>query len=256
MTLRSYLVDDETLALERLARLLRQTGRVDLIGSATDSEAAVEALTRDCPDICFLDIHMPRLNGFELLLRLPVQPIVIFTTAHDQYALRAFAANAVDYLLKPIEFEALERALTKAERMAAGGTITQSQLRKMIQELADSQRNGVSEFPERIASRLGERIWFLELERVSHFYAEDKLTFAVSDGKSYCVDDAIADLEKRLNPKKFIRIHRGTMVNIAWIREVASLPGGSLQVRLVDTNSTELVIARDRARDVKARLGC
>jgi two-component system LytT family response regulator len=256
MKLRAYLVDDETLALERLARLLRQTDRVDVIGSATDSEAAVAALTRDCPDVCFLDIHMPRLNGFEVLLRLPIQPIVIFTTAHDQYALRAFAANAVDYLLKPIELEALERALTKAERLAGGGMVMQSQLRKMIQELADSQRNGVAEFPDRIASRLGERIWFLDLARVTHFYAEDKVTFAVSDGKAYCVDDAIADLEKRLNPKKFIRIHRGTMVNIAWIREVASLPGGSLQVRLVDTNGTELVIARDRVRDVKARLGC
>ena len=181
---------------------------------------------------------------------------MIFTTAHDQYALRAFSANAADYLLKPIEPEALERALTKAERLASGGLITQSQLRDMIQELADSQRNGTTEFPDRIASRLGERIWFLDLARVSHFYAEDKLTFAVSDGKAYCVDDAIADLEKRLNPKKFIRIHRGTIVNIAWIREVASMPGGSLQVRLVNSNSTELVIARDRARDVKARLGC
>jgi two-component system LytT family response regulator len=155
MKLRAYLVDDEALALERLARMLRQTDRVDLVGIATDSEAAVEALTCERPDICFLDIHMPRLNGFEILLRLPFQPIVIFTTAHDECALRAFAANAVDYLLKPIELQALERTLTKAERIATGGIITQSQLRKMISELADSQRNGTTEFPDRTASRLG-----------------------------------------------------------------------------------------------------
>jgi two-component system LytT family response regulator len=199
---------------------------------------------------------MPRLNGFEMLLRLSFQPIVIFTTAHDKYALQAFAANAVDYLLKPIELEALERAITKAERLAAGGIITQPQLRKMIQELADAQRGGIPEFPERIASRLGERIWFLDLARVSHFYAEDKLTYAVAEGQPYCVDHAIADLEKKLNPRKFIRIHRATMVNIAWIREVSSLPGGSLHVCLVDQKKTELVIARDRVKDFKARLGC
>src|SRR3954469_20086644 len=95
MTLRVYLVDDEPLALERLARLLRNTRQVEIIGSASEPEQAVAAMTHDPPDVCFLDIQMPRLNGFEVLLRLPKQPIVIFTTAYDHYALRAFEIDAV-----------------------------------------------------------------------------------------------------------------------------------------------------------------
>ncbi len=117
MKLRAYLVDDEPLALKRLARLLEQTGRVEVTGSTTVPEEAVEALASSPPDVCFLDIHMPRLNGFEVLARLPIQPMVIFTTAYDQYALKAFAVNSVDYLLKPVDPEQLERALTKIERL-------------------------------------------------------------------------------------------------------------------------------------------
>jgi CheY-like chemotaxis protein len=103
MKLRVYLVDDEALALERLTRLLEASGRVEIIGKAIEPEEAIAALASDLPDVCFLDIQMPRFNGFEVLARLPRQPIVVFTTAHDRYALDAFAVNSVDYLLKPIE---------------------------------------------------------------------------------------------------------------------------------------------------------
>ena len=117
MKLRAYLVDDEPLAIARLTRLLDDTGRVEVIGSATDPEEAVEALTSAPPDVCFLDIQMPRLNGFEVLARLGVQPIVVFTTAHERYALDAFAVNSVDYLLKPVDPRHLERALGRVERL-------------------------------------------------------------------------------------------------------------------------------------------
>ena len=90
---------------------------------------------------------------------------------------------------------------------------------------------------------------------MTHFYAEDKLTYAVSEGKAYCVDHAIAELEKKLDPKKFFRIHRSTVVNVDWIKEVAALPGGSLNIRLKDGKNTDLTVARDRAREFKARLG-
>ena len=120
MKLRAYLVDDEPLALERLRRLLERTGRVEVTGSTTEPENAVAALTADPPDVCFLDIQMPRLDGFEVLARLPKQPIVIFTTAYDRFALKAFGVNSVDYLLKPIEPESLDRALRKVDGLRAG----------------------------------------------------------------------------------------------------------------------------------------
>lgn len=256
MRLRAYLVDDEPLALARLTRLLEQTGRVDVVGSATEPEEAVSALTSALPDVCFLDIQMPRLSGFDVLSRLPKQPIVVFTTAHDQYALKAFAVNSVDYLLKPIRPEQLERALTKIESLRSSGAPQQVDIRAVLKDLTDSLRQARPEYLERIASRLGDRLWFIDLPRVTHFYAEDKLTYAVADGKAYCVDHTIAELEEKLDPKKFIRIHRSTLVSVGWIKEVSSLPGGSLNVRLRDEKGTDLTVARDRAREFKAKLGC
>jgi two-component system LytT family response regulator len=256
MKLRAYLVDDEPLALERLRRLLERTGRVEVTGSTTEPEKAVAALAADPPDVCFLDIQMPRLDGFEVLARLPSQPIVIFTTAYDQYALKAFGVNSVDYLLKPVEPEALERALSKVERFHGAGQAAQPDFQALLKQLTDSLRETKPEYPERIASRLGDRLWFIDLARVTHFYAEDKLTYAASEGKAYCVDYTIAELERKLDPRKFLRIHRSTVVNAAWIKEVASLPGGALNVRLKDGKQTDLTVARDRAREFKARLGC
>jgi len=256
MKLRAYLVDDEPLALERLSRLLKQTGRVELTGSTTVPEEAVAALTADPPDVCFLDIQMPRLNGFEILARLPSQPVVVFTTAFDHYALQAFGVNSVDYLLKPVEPEALERALTKVERLRGSSQPAQPDLQVLLKQLAESLREAKPEYAERIASRLGDRLWFIDLAQVTHFYAEDKLTYAVSQGKAYCVDYAMTELETKLDPKKFIRIHRSTVVNLDWIKEVASLPGGALNVRLRDGKDTDLTVARDRAKEFRARVGC
>ncbi|MDP9050939.1 MAG: LytTR family DNA-binding domain-containing protein [Acidobacteriota bacterium] len=256
MKLRAYLVDDEPLALRRLHRMLEQTENVEVIGSASEPEQAVAALTADPPDICFLDIQMPRLNGFEVLEQLPVQPNVIFTTAYDHYALQAFGVDAVDYLLKPIDPELLQRALNKVERLRASGPLAAPDYRALLKQLADSLLDTrPANYLERIASRLGDRLWFIDLPQVTHFYAEDKLTYAVSGGKSYAVDFSIAHLGEKLDPRHFVRIHRSTIVNLPWISEVTSLPGGALNIRLKDAKRTDLTVARDRARDFKTRIG-
>lgn len=254
MKLRAYLVDDEPLAIARLTRLLEETGRVEVVGSATDPEEALETLAASPPDVCFLDIHMPRLSGFDLLARLPSQPIVVFTTAYDQHALEAFAVNSVDYLLKPVDPTHLDRALGRVERLRSHVDVPAPDWQGLVKGLADSLRSVRPEYPERIASRLGDRLVFIDLARVTHFYAEDKLTYAVEAGKSYCVDYTIAQLEGLLNPRRFLRIHRSTIVNTAWIREVTTLPGGSLEARLKDDGSTNLPVSRDRAKEFKTRL--
>ena len=197
---------------------------------------------------------MPRLNGFEVLARLPAQPIVVFTTAHDQYPLDAFAVNSVDYLLKPVDPGHLDRALGRVERLRSRVELSPPDLQGLLRTLADSLWRSRPEYPERIASRLGERLWFIDLVHVTHFFAEDKLTFAVEGGKPYCVDYTIVQLEALLDPRHFIRIHRGTIVNAPWIKEVTTLPGGSLNLRLKDAKGTDLTVSRDRARAVKTRL--
>lgn len=254
MRLRAYLVDDEPLALERLHRLLDRTGRVEVTGATTNPEEAVAALTAAPPDLCFLDIQMPRLNGFELLSRLASPPQVVFTTAYDRYALQAFGVSAVDYLLKPIEIGPLHNALTKVERLRGAGPLAPMDVQAVVRQLTEALQAAKPVYPDRIASRLGERLLFLDLARVTHFQAENRLTFAVSDGKAYCVDHGIGLLEDILDPTQWLRVHRSSVVNVQWIREVAPLPGGSLCLRLKDAANTELTVARDRARDFKARM--
>ncbi len=254
MTLRAYIVDDEPLAVDRLTRMLSDTGRVDLIGSNTDPSEALDFLENNAVDVLFLDIQMPGLSGFELLAELPSQPFVVFTTAFDQYALQAFEVNSIDYLLKPIDPQHLDRALTKAERLCDGASAGPN-LRKMMEDLASSLKARSAEYPRRIAARVGERVCFIDLNRVTHFFAEDKLTYAMADGKAHCVDHTITELEQRLDPRRFIRIHRATLMNADWVKEIAPMFAGNLVVRLKDTQQTELTVARNRAREVRERLG-
>jgi two-component system, LytTR family, response regulator len=247
--LRVYLVDDEALALKRLTRLLRQTKRVEIVGSTVKPGEAVEFLSENSVDAVFLDIQMPGMTGFELLQKLPKEPAVVFTTAYDQFALNAFEVNSIDYLVKPIESERLEKALTKLERLQARpqALSENEQLRALARELA-------RKYPERIASRVGERVVFVEVSKVTHFYARDKLTYAATPSKDYALDVTISDLEEKLDPAHFLRIHRATLLNVNYVDEVSSWFGGGMVVRLKDGKRTELQIARDRLREVKERL--
>jgi two-component system LytT family response regulator len=267
--LRAYIVDDEALAVERLTRLLRQSGRVEIAGATTDPGAAVDYLAAHDVDVVFLDIQMPALTGFDVLERLGRtgrDVRVIFTTAYDRYAVEAFTVNSVDYLLKPVEPDRLGKALDKLERLSAPAA---ADLRALARELArqldeaGSRRGAQGGEPaspapgprrlERIASRVGERTTLVELARVTHFFSKDKLTFAASGGREHVIDFTLAELEERLD-RRFVRIHRGTIVNIGFVQELHPGIEGVL-VRLRDERRTELSVARDRVKELKERLG-
>ena len=257
--MRAFLVDDEPLAVKRLCRMLAETGRVEVVGASNDPVDALAALAGNPPDVLFdvlfLDIQMPGMNGFEMLAKLDPQPIVIFTTAYDQYALQAFEVNSIDYLLKPVTERHLLRALDKIERLR-GVPATPPEWKNALEQLAGALRHPAGlTYPERIASRLGERIQLLEVARITHCFAHDKLTYAAMDGKNYVVDHTVAELEEKLDPRQFVRIHRSTLVNIAWVREIDAWFGGKLLVRLKDAKATELQVARDRAAELKQRIG-
>jgi two-component system LytT family response regulator len=259
--LRAYLVDDEPLAIERLQRLLAGFDSIVVAGSAVDPAVALEFLNDDSNasiDVLFLDIQMPAITGFELLARLAVQPFVIFTTAYDEYALRAFEVNSIDYLVKPIETTQLERAIKKLDRLRPISKSEWQQspdLPRLLQELTASLRGQRTEYPRRIASRVGERIHFLDLDAVTHFIAHDKLTYAVVDGHRHAVDQTIVELERRLDPGSFLRVHRSALVNVDWIHEVNSWFAGKVMLSLKDAHRTQIPVARDRVRVLKSRLG-
>lgn len=239
--LTAFVLDDEPLAVKRLVGLLR--GRVDVVGSATDPAEAVRALSQRPVDVLFLDIHMPEMDGFAVLARLADPPMVVFTTAHDEHALRAFQVLAVDYLLKPIGRAELDRALDKLERLTAAA-------RPDLGALAELLRGARA--PGRLATRLGDRVTLHDLDRVSHFRAAERAAYAVVDGREHMVDESLAALERRLDPAVFVRIHRNTLVNLAFVAELSS-DGGGVLVRLRD--GSELAVSRDRVRPLKDRLG-
>jgi two-component system LytT family response regulator len=254
---RAFVVDDERLAVDRLIRLLEKTGRVEIAGSATDPEDALSALRAADIDVLFLDIQMPGLTGFELLDQLDRDVPVIFTTAYDKYAIDAFTVNSIDYLLKPIDSERLDRALDKLERLSR-------QARPDVRELARAVAAQLTpgRHLERIASKVGERTTLLDVARITHLFSKDKLTFAVLNGREHVVDYTLNQLEERLDTRRFVRIHRATIVNVTFVQEIYSDVDGTVRqaqggviVRLKDEKKTELSVARDRVRVLKDRLG-
>ena len=253
--IRAFLVDDEDLALRRLSRLLADTGRIEVVGTSNDPVDAIAWLSSNEVDVVFLDIEMPGMNGFEMLSMLDPQPSVIFTTAYNQYALKAFQVHSLDYLVKPVDQEQLNRTLQKLDRLGVGEARPDAAdlMRKLAAAL--SQRETPA-YPDRIATaRIGEKVQYVELARVTHFFAEDKLTYAATKTKNHMVDHTIAELEAHLDPKRFYRVHRATIVNLAWIQETDSWFSGGSLVRLKDDKGTEVAVARDRVRGLKATLG-
>jgi two-component system, LytTR family, response regulator len=256
--LRAFLVDDEPLAIERLSRMLAKHSFLRVAGSTTDPHQAIAILNaKEDIDVLFLDIQMPGLNGFELLSRLSVQPFVIFITAYDQYALRAFEVNSIDYLLKPVEAEQLARALAKLGRVRPVVKPDWQQNPKLSEALKELASSLIAEkvvYPSRVASRVGDRISFLDLSAITHFVARNKLTYAVASGREHCVDQTIADLERKLDPTKFLRIHRAILLNLDWVRQANVSFAGKVTILLKDERGTQLPVARDRLRSLRSRL--
>jgi two-component system, LytTR family, response regulator len=252
--IRAFLLDDEPLAVKRLTRLLNATNRVEIIGASTDPVEAQQQIARERPDVLFLDIQMPGMTGFELLSKIDPQPLIVFTTAWDQYALQAFEVNSVDYLLKPIETQQLDRALNKVERIVHGNE-GRPDVQQLLAKWAAAAEKSQPEYMDRIASRTGDRVELVELSRVTHFFASDKLTWAATPAKNYIVDYTIQDLERKLDPKRFVRAHRSALVNVEFIHELHTWFAGKMLIRLKDEKHTEIAVSRDRVHAVKERLG-
>ena len=249
--LRAFLVDDEPLSLKRLARLLEASGRVAIVGRATDPAKALAQLTADAVDVVFLDIHMPGLSGLQVAERLPPNALVVFTTAYEHHAVAAFEVNAVDYLLKPIVPERLHATL---DRLAARrDDPARAGLRETLERLTSHLRGATH--LSHLASRVGERVHLIPVEEVTHVFARDRATYAATAAAEHMLDAPIIELERKLDPARFFRIHRGALVNVTYVGELHADFGGRLLVRLKNQPRTELVVARDRVRPLKERLG-
>jgi two-component system LytT family response regulator len=211
--LKAVIVDDEELARVFLRDMLRAHPEVEIAAECANGFEAVKAIVETAPDLLFLDVQMPKLDGFEVLELVETAPhtppAVIFVTAYDQYAMRAFDAHAVDYLLKPFSIERFERALDRARLRLRERTVPPA----LPPELAAAAR-AADDRPERIVVRDGARVHVIPLDKLDYVEAQDDYVALHSGGNAWLKQQAIAQLETQLDPGRFVRIHRSYLVNL------------------------------------------
>ncbi len=248
MNLRAVIVDDEPLARQRLARMLGVYPNIEIVGEAADGREGVALIQRTRPDVVFLDIRMPRVSGFEMLRELENCPRIVFTTAYDEHALRAFEENTIDYLLKPISTEHLGRAIDKLRRFTHEHTRFAVDLERLRASLDRSAR-----CLRRFSVGSGKRIILVQDREVDYFRAEDKYTLLHTAGKGHIVPFTIKELEERLDPERFARVHRAYIVNLDRIESARRELGGRL--RIILKSGEEIPVSRRQAEEFRKRIG-
>ncbi len=246
--LRAVIVDDEELARQLLREYLWEAGGVDVVAECGDGFDAVKAITELKPDLVFLDVQMPKLDGFEVLELIDSPPGVIFVTAYDQYAMRAFEANAVDYLLKPFRVDRLKKALEKARASLKDHQPPQV----TASELAAAAR-APGQTLDRIVVRDGSKIHIIPIAKLDYVEAQDDYAALHSEKKSYLKQQTIASLERQLDPQRFVRIHRSYIVNLDRIVRIEPYTRDSRVVVLRD--GEQLPVSRPGYARLKALLG-
>lgn len=237
MKYRTILIDDEALAISRLKRLLNEyEDTFEIIAEANNGQEGLEKIEFLKPDLIFLDIEMPLLSGFEMLQKLDFMPMVVFVTAFDQFAIKAFEENSIDYLLKPIERERLEKTVQKLQKLTEN---TQTQLSSETLLGLFEQIKPKKEIHS-ITVKSGDKILFVPFTEISYFHAEEKYVFLNTvDGKQYITNYTISNLEEKL-PNSFIRISRSCLVNSFKIKELEKYFGGKYLVVMQDQKLSKL----------------
>jgi two-component system LytT family response regulator len=238
------IVDDEAPARERLRRLLAGLEDVQVIGEAGDGIEAVEMIEGQRPDLVLLDIQMPGLDGFGVLQALEEPPAVIFVTAYDEYALRAFEVHALDYLLKPFSRERLENAICRAQEALAGEQDLAAQLGPLLESLATEGR-----FLTRLAVHDRDRIRVLDADEVDWISIEDEQVLVHVGDQVYAIRRTLTELEAQLDPHHFFRAHRSALVNLDRVQEIIPWFKGSHILRL--TTGAEVELSRAQARALR-----
>jgi two-component system, LytTR family, response regulator len=252
MTIRAVIVDDEPLARRRIRSLLVAAEDVEVIAECANGREAIQAMEESRPDLLFLDIQMPELDGFDVLQAIGVGhvPVVIFVTAYDQFALRAFEAHALDYLLKPFDDERFGAALQRAReriRQQQGGDLDR-RLRTLLEEV-----RGDRGYLQRLVVPTGQRSVFIRTEDIDWIEAERNYIRLHVGGRAHLLRGSLSRIESALDPTRFCRIHRSTIVNIDRIQAVESYLRGEYLVVLHD--GTELTSGRSYRRNLHALMG-
>ena len=246
--MKAFLVDDEPLARDRLRSLLDHSkSEVEIIGESGQASDAVEQINKLKPDVVFLDIQMPGLDGFDVvsLLEKPI-PYIVFVTAYDQYAIKAFEVHALDYLTKPVRLERLTECVARLKDF--------SQLKLRQSESLEHVLEEQKEKPLHVlTAKKGRGIHILDINDVLYIEADDKLLYAHTSDKKFRIEGTLDLLEQRLSDGRFIRSHRSYLVNVKYISELIPWFSGSYEIKL--KNGAQISVSRRRVKEVKLQLG-
>jgi two-component system, LytTR family, response regulator len=251
MTMRALIVDDEPLARRTIRRFLAKKTDVEVVAECGDGESAVRAIENMRPDLVFLDVQMPEMDGFQVLgsVGADEMPITIFVTAYDRFALRAFDANAIDYLLKPVSQERFERALVRAQQRIAQH-LSQEEMRRLLSSL--QKLSAAQQYAKRLAIPKNGRIVFVDTKNIDWIEAEGSYVRLHVGNRQHEFRATLTEIEGKLCPADFLRIHRSTIVNIQRIKEIQPWFHGYHRVLLED--GTELRMSRYQ-EEIARRLG-
>lgn len=253
--LRTVIVDDETLAREDLCYQLSELGEVEVLAQAANGPDALAAVEVHRPDVVFLDVQMPGLTGFEVarrLLALPAPPSVVFVTAYDQHAIEAFEVNAVDYLLKPVEAGRLEQAVSRVRKRLAAATPAadvplNDQLAQLVRAMA-----GKPDRREQVAVKVGETFTLVRAEEIIYAsLVDESITIVTSSVSGTSNDRTLDELQARLDPEVFWRVHRSHLVNINRIKEIVPWFSRNYILRMKDAKGTEIPVSRSQTRRLR-----
>jgi two-component system LytT family response regulator len=250
----ALIADDEPLARVRMRSLLETySGEIEILGEASSGAQTIAKIHELDPDVVFLDIQMPDMDAFEVLKSLNEDdiPLIVFTTAYDNFALRAYEEDTVDYLLKPIDPERLASTMVKLRKRMpneSGLGVPADFSWDKFKELMSSS----SLYMQRLQVKMPDRTLLVNMDEVIRFQSEEKYTTAYTTTTQYVIDQTLVELEKRLDPRQFVRVHRAHLVAIDYIAEIRKTDAGRLCVVLRDKNRTQVTVSRNFVKTVKS----
>ena len=250
----ALIVDDEPLARVRMRSLLAPySSEIEIVGEASSGAGAIEKIGQLLPDVVFLDIQLDDMDAFEALKSLEEDmPLIVFTTAYDNFALRAYEENTVDYLLKPVEPARLEKTVEKL-RKRLDQVSEESQLPENFSWDAFRQMMGsANNYLQRLQVKIGDRILLVNVDEIIRFQSEEKYTTVYTLSGQHVIDTPLVDLEKKLDPRQFVRIHRAHLVAIDYIAEIRKTDMSRLNVVLRDKDHTQLLVSRNFVKKVRS----
>jgi len=251
-SIRALVIDDEPLARDMIREMLEGDAEVEIIGECANGREAVEAIRALSPDLIFLDIQMPELGGFEVLESLKSEnvPYIIFATAYDQYAVRAFEVHALDYLLKPFDRERYVVAWKRAKSLIRDNRLNRrdQHILALLEELKAGPR-----YLERLVIKTEGRVFFLDIDQIHCIESEGNYVRVYNGKKTYLLRETISGLESQLDPKKFLRIHRSSIVRIDKIKELQPWFHGEYHVVL--ENGKQLTLSRNYRANLQEAVG-